>query len=303
MIKRFKNGSYDIAYISQGKGRDILFLHGFPSNMYMWDEITGVLSHQDYRTTVIEQRGYPLSSSREMRPNDFTIDKLSEDVEILIKNLDLSNKLTIVGHDWGTVVAWALVKRNRVHVEKLLSICGGTLFPSSKVYDSLNYIDGNHYITSFQNPEKAAILMNENIRNSILGAYRTKNKETNASLSINSLFNDINHDQYALTDKQIENITSHYKANGFYGPIAWYANLDENIEISKKWINNKVSQEITFMFGEKDLAVMLNEKMIERLTSEADLVKIKEIAGAGHWLPYTHKESVLNEIYSLNKDY
>jgi pimeloyl-ACP methyl ester carboxylesterase len=303
MIKRFKNGLYDIAYITQGKGRDILFLHGFPSNMYMWDEITGVLSHQDYRTTVIEQRGYPLSSSGEMKPNDFTIDKLSEDVEILIKNLDLSNKLTIVGHDWGTVVAWALVKRNRVHVEKLLSICGGTLFPSSKVYDSLNYIDGNHYITSFQIPEKAAILMNENIRNSILGAYRTKNKETNASLSINSLFNDINHDQYALTEKQIDNITSHYKANGFYGPISWYANLDENIEISKKWINNKVSQEITFMFGEKDLAVMLNEKMIERLTSEADLVKIKEISGAGHWLPYTHKESVLNEIYSLNKDF
>ena len=55
--------------------------------------------------------------------------------------------------------------------------------------------------------------------------------------------------------------------------------------------------------GEKDMAVLLNEKMLERLTNEADLVNIKEISGAGHWLPYTHKESVLNEIYSLNKDY
>ena len=76
MIKRFKNGSYDIAYLTQGEGRDILFLHGFPSNMYMWDEITSALNHQDYRTTVIEQRGYPLSSSKKMRPNDFTIDAL-----------------------------------------------------------------------------------------------------------------------------------------------------------------------------------------------------------------------------------
>ena len=57
------------------------------------------------------------------------------------------------------------------------------------------------------------------------------------------------------------------------------------------------------MFVEKDTAVLLNEKMLERLTNEAELVKIKEISGAGHWLPYTHKESVLNEIYSLNKDY
>jgi len=171
------------------------------------------------------------------------------------------------------------------------------------VYSSLNYEDGDHYITSFQKPENAAILMDENIRNSILGAYRTKNKEVNVSLSIQSLFNDINHDEYALTDIQIESITSHYKANGFYGPISWYKNLDENIEISKNWINNEVSQEITFMFGEKDMAVLLNEKMLERLTNEADLVNIKEISGAGHWLPYTHKESVLNEIYSLNKDY
>ena len=303
MTKRFKNGSYDIAYFTQGKGRDILFSHGFPSNMYMWDEISGVVSHQNYRTTVIEQRGYPLSSSNKMRPTDFTIDKLCEDVETLIKNLDLSNKLTIVGHDWGTVVAWAVVKRNKVHVEKLLSICGGTLFPSSKVYNSLNYVDGDHYITSFQKPENAAILMNENVRNTILGSYRTKNKELNVSLSIQSLFNNINHDEYALTSTQIDRITTHYQANGFYGPISWYANLDENIEISKTWIHNEVSQEITFMFGEKDMAVLLNKKMSDRLTNEADLVNIKEISGAGHWLPYTHKESVLNEIYSLNKDY
>jgi dipeptidyl aminopeptidase/acylaminoacyl peptidase len=38
--------------------------------------------------------------------------------------------------------------------------------------------------------------------------------------------------------------------------------------------------------------------MRERLMSSGTNVKITEIPGAGHWLPITHRESVLNEIYA-----
>ena len=55
------------------------------------------------------------------------------------------------------------------------------------------------------------------------------------------------------------------------------------------------------MFGEKDMAVKLTENMRQRLNKVADVVKIKEISEAGHWLPYTQKERVLDEIYSLSK--
>ena len=52
------------------------------------------------------------------------------------------------------------------------------------------------------------------------------------------------------------------------------------------------------IFGEIDDAVKLNEKMFERLSQSGTNVTIKEITGAGHWLPITHKESVLKEIYA-----
>jgi pimeloyl-ACP methyl ester carboxylesterase len=183
-----------------------------------------------------------------------------------------------------------------------LSICGGTLFPSTDVYSSLSYDDGEHYITSFQKPRDASNLLNEDINNSLLGAYRTKNKEPNTNLSMQSLFNDLNHTEYALDESQIDILSKHFEKHGFYGPISWYANLDKNIKLSKEWTDNHVSQQVTFLFGEKDIAVSLNQKMIERLGKVADLVKIREISGAGHWLPYTHKESVLHEIYSFYKD-
>jgi pimeloyl-ACP methyl ester carboxylesterase len=54
--------------------------------------------------------------------------------------------------------------------------------------------------------------------------------------------------------------------------------------------------EVTFLFGENDAAVKLNEKMINRLNSSGTNVTVKEVKNADHWLPLTHKESVIREI-------
>ena len=301
MINTIKNNDFNISYKTKGSGNDVLFLHGFPSNMFMWDEISEDLVKNNFRVTSIEQRGYPLSSKQKMKISDFTIDKLAIDIETLINSLDLSNNLTIVSHDWGTVVGWAVLKRKLVSVENYIGICGGTLFPSHKVYKNLNYYDGDHYITSFQQPLESSNLLDRDIKNSILGAYRIKNANNNVSLSIKSLFNDTNHIEYAISHVELDSLVNNYEKTGFYGPISWYANLDENIKISEQWGNNELTQNILFMFGEKDMAVKLTENMRQRLNKVADVVKIKEISGAGHWLPYTHKESVLDEIYSMSK--
>ena len=116
MIETFTNDGFNISYKTQGSGKDIIFLHGFPSTMSMWDSLVDELIDNNFRVTTIEQRGYPLSSNLKMDVSDFTLDKLSEDIEILIRTLDLSHDLTLVGHDWGTVVAWATLKRNNVSI-------------------------------------------------------------------------------------------------------------------------------------------------------------------------------------------
>jgi dipeptidyl aminopeptidase/acylaminoacyl peptidase len=59
-----------------------------------------------------------------------------------------------------------------------------------------------------------------------------------------------------------------------------------------------VKTPVSFIFGEIDDAVKLNQKMFERLSQSGTNVTITEIKGAGHWLPITHKESVLKEIYA-----
>ena len=64
MINTIKNNDFNISYKTKGSGKDIIFLHGFPSNRFMWDEISEDLIKNNFRVTSIEQRGYPLSSKK-----------------------------------------------------------------------------------------------------------------------------------------------------------------------------------------------------------------------------------------------
>ena len=98
MINKLKFEGFELSYITEGEGRDVLLLHGFPSNMFFWDEIKNDLKNK-FRVTVVEQRGYPLSSIENYIVGDFNIENLSLDIEILINKLNLTNHLTVVGHD------------------------------------------------------------------------------------------------------------------------------------------------------------------------------------------------------------
>ena len=294
MINKLKLDDFELSYITQGEGRDVLLLHGFPSNMYFWNDIKDELI-KEFRVTVVEQRGYPLSSIKNPIISDFNIENLSSDVEKLISKLNLTNNLVIVGHDWGSIVAWSVASRGNVEIRKLISICGGTEFPSSSVYDNLTFNKRPHYISSFQNPEQSNILLSKNLDLFFRSAYRVTPQidYKNFDLSLNSLFTTYNL-QSKLHKIDIESLVRHFK-NGMQQSISWYSNIDFNVELSSQW-RRELDIETIFLFGENDAAVKLNEKMSNRLKLSGTKVTVKTVKNADHWLPLTHKESVIREI-------
>ena len=138
MIKQLQLDGFKLSYTSEGEGSDVLLLHGFPSNMFFWNKIKNDLLN-NYRVTVVEQRGYPLSVVENANITDFNIELLSKDVEYLIDELNLNRDLIIVGHDWGSIVGWAIASRGYVDIHKMISISGGTEFPPSYVYEKLKF--------------------------------------------------------------------------------------------------------------------------------------------------------------------
>jgi len=294
MIKKLQLDDFELSYTSEGEGSDVLFLHGFPSNMYFWDDIKKELTDK-LRVTVVEQRGYPLSSIEESRISDFNIENLSLDIEKLINELQLTNNLIIVGHDWGSIVAWAIASRGNVSVEKLVLICGGTEFPSTSVYDNLVYQNGQHYISTFQNPAQSNDVLFQNLDLFFRSAYRVTPKIDYEllDLSLNNLFTTYNQNN-KIHNIDVDSLVKHF-SNGMKQSISWYANIDYNLKLSNKW-RRMHDIEVTFLFGENDAAVKLNEKMFNRLKLSGTNVIVKEVKNADHWLPLTHKESVINEI-------
>ena len=296
-MEKINLNNISLSYETKGKGSDVLLLHGFPSSMYMWNEIKKELIENGYRVTIVEQRGYPLSRLDNFDVLSFNIEELSKDIEELIVKLNLDQNLTIVGHDWGSIVAWAVTSRENININKVVSICGGTEFPLSAVYSNLTYKEKPHYISSFQNVKESANIIDNNLESFFRSAYRRNNQiGENVDLSLENVFINYISESCVMNENEIIDLIQHFDESSLDQPIAWYANIDLNSELSSTW-RKEVNTPVHFIFGEVDAAVKLNDKMRERLMSSGTNVKITEIPGAGHWLPITHRESVLKEIY------
>ena len=295
-MKKLKINNFNLTYSTEGEGSDVILLHGFPSDIFFWEKLKSKLK-KNFRVTSIEQRGYPLSKLNNPTLDTFNIDNLSNDIETLIETNGLVKNTILVGHDWGSIVAWAVVSREKVKISKLVSVCGGTEFPHSDIYDELEYSGKKHYISSFQDPKSSSKFLTQNLDKFFRSSYRlVKNNVAQPDLSLNSLFfknkkNDLIH------NVDIERMVNSF-SNDIYQPISWYANINNNIMLSNEW-RRVIEIPVDFLFGELDAAVKFNSKMESRLKKSGKNVRIKLISNADHWLPLTHEESVIESITNI----
>ncbi len=95
-----------------------LLLHGFPEHAISWRHQMPMLARLGYRVWAPNQRGYGASAQPE-RIVDYRIDRLVGDVAALIDASGCS-RVTLFGHDWGGVVAWAAALSEVRPIERLV---------------------------------------------------------------------------------------------------------------------------------------------------------------------------------------
>ena len=93
-----------IHYVTMGAGPLLVMVHGFPDYWYTWREQMPALS-KHFQVVAIDQRGYNKSDQPEGVEN-YTVDKLVGDVDAVVRHFE-RQKVVVVGHDWGGVVAWS----------------------------------------------------------------------------------------------------------------------------------------------------------------------------------------------------
>lgn len=96
-------GGVKIHYASLGEGPLVVMIHGFPDFWYSWRHQMEALSRQ-FQVVAIDQRGYNLSD-KPSGADSYDMRLLVADVAAVIRTLG-RDRATIVGHDWGGIVAW-----------------------------------------------------------------------------------------------------------------------------------------------------------------------------------------------------
>jgi pimeloyl-ACP methyl ester carboxylesterase len=91
-------------YVEQGSGPLVILLHGFPDFWYCWRHQMPALAAAGYRVVAPDLRGYN-ESERPQGVVAYGLDTLASDVAALIQALG-AERATVVGHDWGGLVAW-----------------------------------------------------------------------------------------------------------------------------------------------------------------------------------------------------
>ena len=113
-------GGVRLHYAEAGGGDHlVILLHGFPECWYSWRHQLTALG-EGRHVVAPDMRGYNLSD-KPSRTDDYLMDALVQDVTGLIRHFGASTA-TIVGHDWGASVAWAVAAKHPEYVSKLVAM-------------------------------------------------------------------------------------------------------------------------------------------------------------------------------------
>ncbi|MDM8516504.1 alpha/beta fold hydrolase [Desulfobacterales bacterium HSG16] len=117
----------DYHYLDEGSGHPVLMLHGNPTWSFYYRNLVKAFSDR-YRTIVPDHIGCGLSEKPGIDDYDYRLESRISDLDHLISHLDLSEKLTLVVHDWGGMIGMTWAVRNPERIKRLV-IMNTAAFP------------------------------------------------------------------------------------------------------------------------------------------------------------------------------
>jgi pimeloyl-ACP methyl ester carboxylesterase len=157
-------------YVTQGEGKLVILLHGFPEFWYSWrHQIPELAKH--FRVVAPDLRGYN-DSEKPAGVSNYRIDVLTADVMGLIRAFG-EEKAILIGHDWGGGVAWAFAAAYPQATERLVVMNCPHPGPFQKhLRSNWRQLRRSWYIFFFQLPWLPEFGVRLNVRRFIEQAFR-----------------------------------------------------------------------------------------------------------------------------------
>ncbi|NWG34418.1 MAG: alpha/beta hydrolase [Chloroflexi bacterium] len=251
-------------------GVPVMLLHGFPEFWYGWKNQIPALVEAGCRVIVPDQRGYNLSDKPKGVKN-YRVDELVKDLLGLMDALDYE-KVNLVGHDWGAVVAWtlAILHPQRLHRLGIMNVPHPAVMRRFLTHD-LEQIRRSWHIFFFQLPWLPERFMSANGWRGAVSALRGSSKI------------------HTFTNEDIARYKEAWSQPGaMTSMINWYRAVIRHMPKLPK--EPRVRVPTLMMWGMKDFA--LTHRMARPsmdYVEEGNLILFPE---ATHWVQHDEAEAV-----------
>jgi len=131
-MRAIETNGVTLAVDDQGSRDAIVLLHGFPELAYSWRHQIPALVDAGYRVIAFDQRGYG-GSSKPDAVAEYSLHHLVGDVIGILDRLGVESA-TLVGHDWGSIVAWTAAVKHPDRVSRIVSLNAGVESWLSRIY-------------------------------------------------------------------------------------------------------------------------------------------------------------------------
>jgi pimeloyl-ACP methyl ester carboxylesterase len=251
-------------------GVPVVLLHGFPEFWYGWRNQIPALAQAGCRVIVPDQRGYNLSDKPKGVKN-YRIDELVKDILGLIDALDYQ-KVNLIGHDWGAVVAWtlAILHPERLHRLGIMNVPHPAVMRRFLTRD-LEQIRRSWYIFFFQLPWLPERFMSANGWRGAVSALRGSGKI------------------HIFTNEDIARYKEAWSQPGaMTSMINWYRAVIRHMPKLPK--EPRVRVPTLMMWGLKDFA--LSRRMARPSMDYVDDGNLILFPEATHWVQHDEAEAV-----------
>ena len=280
-----------------GKGPLVILLHGFPESWYSWRHQLPALAKAGYHAVAPDLRGYG-KTDKPAEVEDYDIHKLTADVTGIVDALGQKTAV-VVGHDWGSLVAWNSLLLHPDRFTGLVAMSvpyGGRAQVSPLATMKKTYGDNFYYILYFQEPGVAEKEFDADPRGFLSRLYLSPSSPREAPIVTDPK-------RVAggwiprmgapkelpdwFTQKDLDYYVQEFTEAGFRGGINFYRNFHRNWETTPQLANAKISQPVRFISGARD--GVIRGATAEQLTASmgrvvTDLRGVVLIPEAGHWV-------------------
>jgi pimeloyl-ACP methyl ester carboxylesterase len=263
-------------FVSAGQGtRPIVLLHGFPQTWWQWHRVIPALVAGGFHVVAPDYRG---AGASWRPPGGYDKQTMAEDIHRLLRQHPrVEGPVVLVGHDIGSMIAYAYAQAHRLDVSHLVMV--DAPLPGTTVFDRLR-ADPRVWHFAFHGARDVAEML-------VAGRERQY---------LQAFFNARIFDPSAIDEDDFEIYVSAYAAPGaMRAGFELYRAFDRDAEDNRIALrrNGKLTMPVLAVGGATSTSGPLVEEMMQEVAEDVTGLRVPR---TGHWIAEENSSAFVNAV-------